>query len=179
MEVFADSHGRELEIRLRVRMAKRGLPGEVSVDFRPGQKFAQVISGVEAVEEGKTIVIIGGTDDTFDRDELPREAIRNFNLQVVRDVSVTNPVILVEIFRRFDDRRRRRVEEANLKIWRMNGMLYTLMRNYTDVLILNMSDKLSAESHYNERGLHLNDAGKDVLADAIVTAFEDLHLRIR
>lgn len=137
----------------------------------PGARFERVTRDINQIPPGKTIVIIGGTNNTHDTSKTPKEILADFDLDKIKQASKTNPIIMVEILKRYDN------PEINNTIRKLNLNIKTIVRHYkkhnlirfvkTDDLGKNLYTKISN----TEYSIHLNYIGKNVLAQRIAETY--------
>lgn len=161
LELFASSHGRDLTYMIRDE-----LPNSTGI-FKPNGKFQAVTQCIENVPPGRVICIIGGTNNTHTEPQTApidvKKTLLDFNLDKVKRVAKTNPVILVLVLKRADfPHKNPDVALINLKILKIirhNKAIHPIFTNH-------FSRKL-----FNSKGLHLNEDGKVELVKLIVQQY--------
>ena len=157
MELFASSHGRELIPRILEEVPYS------SCIFKPNAKFQTVTLGIENVPPGKPICIIGGTNNTHDPTLEVKTILSDFNIDLIKNKNKTNPIIIVEILKRFD------CPKTNALIAHLNMKIKKIFRHHKNIKFVPTRD-LDC-SLYTRQGLHLNNDGKDVLAKRIAETY--------
>lgn len=157
MYLYADSHGRDFVMRLKEEAPY------VTGWIQPGAPFQVVISQIPYTPPGKTIVIIGGTNNTHDKRKTPKEMFKEFNLQLVKSQAKFNPIIILEILQRYDE------PSINDAIRKLNLLIIKSLRHTKNVYVVKTHDL--QQHHFNYKGLHLRPFGKDLVAKRIVEQY--------
>lgn len=166
LQLLASSHGRRLVSRLLEQVP------QVEGTVMPGARFERVTRDINDIPPGKTIVIIGGTNNTHDNEKQDAKIIlQDFNFNKLKTASETNPIIIVEILKRYDD------PNKNETIRNLNMKMKKLVKNYKNKgqFYFVKTDDFGPELYEIRKNgtydIHLNDDGKNILADRIADAY--------
>lgn len=160
----ADSHGRDLAVRLR----EKGYT--VDVIFKPNAKHQQV-AYCRNLDDSDFVVIMAGTNNTWDiTEELfntveIREILKSFDLTELKELS--NRIIYVMIPKRFGPRGQLGTNDIINKI---NGKIFNILHRKPNIKFI--KNEWFTEDHYRPDGVHFNDLGKDDLVEKLHEAIQ-------
>lgn len=158
VKLFADSHGRGIS---SIVLGKVSCQAVVTGWVKPGAKIEQLLGSVVLESDGlcsrDIIVILGGTNDIVDG------RCGGFEVELRRVLrGVTSPrVLLVGLPSRHDR------PSLNRTVSEVNGRLRRLADQFDNVTFVSL-ESLSRPL-FTRHGMHLNNAGKHVLADILLS----------
>jgi hypothetical protein len=172
VHLLADSHGRDVRFRLEDRLRQNGTT--VSSAIYPGAPMHHYVNKIVVNQDQnqnrstrrrkRTLnVIMGGVNDTSE--ESVNKVIQDINSQFSNDEHRPS-VVVIETPYRYDD------VSLNESIKKQNKRLKEICNSLGCPFIsINFS---LFRYHYNKKGLHLNDKGKDMLCAIIADSLKRL-----
>ncbi|KAG8302543.1 hypothetical protein J6590_031613 [Homalodisca vitripennis] len=152
----SDSQGRNVQVKIENFSGNKvGAFGYVRVNAG----LLQVLESC-TIDQTKTVIIMGGTNDSLD-DNLHN--IYKDLEQKLTAISKSRTVFITTIPKRFD---KPSDHEDNKKLTLLNNYIGELVARIDNTKLLNL-DQLK-RYHFTEQGLHLNNKGKNHLANLII-----------
>lgn len=164
--IFSDSHGKELKGRLGARL---GDSFQVLCYPIPGGNFCEITEtfkkNAEWLDESDYVIFMAGSNDITET-KTAEHLVNNFPLRPFLSKQNLAHIFFTLIPFRFDR------PDLNEKIKQVNGLLMSTLSRNKDISFINIED--FSRSFYTKHGLHLNNKGKEILAQRLSSAINKL-----